>query len=239
MSARLCDPAKLGNPKVSELWTPLWEAQRTEALADLAAAGLTVEQRVDLQSVVDDKSESPVAAALAIDFLLRSGDLDHLHDWPRNLANWFMWLPDGPVLWAETLLRRREIQTGAPAPDLSGLAAEDLERVAQGFLIERTAFEALRYFVQLADRGVPLLARSLVLALRQAVLWREVQRAAIFPPPDAGRLAQALDTVERAGRYAVSGGGFARFVSADATMTPALVFGRPQERAAAPIAGMA
>jgi hypothetical protein len=49
ISARLCDPTKLGHPKVSELWTPLWEAQRTEALADLASAGMTVEQRVDLR----------------------------------------------------------------------------------------------------------------------------------------------------------------------------------------------
>jgi hypothetical protein len=73
-----------------------------------------------------------------------------LLDWPRNLANWFEWLPDGPVLWVETLLRRREIQTGARAPDVSELMAEDRARVFQEFLVERTMLEALQYFVKAA-----------------------------------------------------------------------------------------
>jgi hypothetical protein len=235
MSARLCDPAKLGDPGAAFVWTPVWDAQRTEALADLASAGRMIEQRLNLRSVVDDKSESPVAAAFAVNYLLRSGDLDYLQDWPRNLANWFEWLPDGAILWAETLLRRREIQMGA-APDVSAVTAKDRARILQGFLVEPGAFEALRYFVKLAERGVPLLASSLVLALQQAAVWREVQKAGIFPPPDASRLAQALDNVERARRYAVSGGGFARFVSVDGTLTPQLVFGA-RERLAARMAG--
>jgi hypothetical protein len=77
---------------------------RIEAFADLASAGRTVEQLLSLQAVVDEKSESPVAAAFAVNYLLRSGALEYLRDWPRNLANWFAWLPDDPVLWAETLI---------------------------------------------------------------------------------------------------------------------------------------
>jgi hypothetical protein len=236
MSARLCDPAKLAHLKVFELWAPLWEAQRTEALADLASAGRTVEQRLDLRSVVDDKSESPVAAALAINYLLRSGDVGYLLDWPRNLANWFEWLPDGPVLWAETLLRLHEIQTGAAAPDVSGCARDDRERALQGFLVNRGPFEALEYFLKLAERGAPLLASSLAIALRQAVFWRQVHDAGVLPHLEHDRLAQALEKIQRAGRYAVSGGGFARFVSPDGMMSPQLVFGPRRRRTAARVA---
>ena len=80
---------------------------------------------------VSYKSESPVAAALAINYLIRSGDLDYLLDWPRNLANWFEWLPDGPILWAETLLRRQEIQKSAAAPDASADIRDDRARLYQ------------------------------------------------------------------------------------------------------------
>ena len=32
---------------------------------------------------------------------LRLGQLDRLHHWPRNLADWFPWLPDGAVIAGE------------------------------------------------------------------------------------------------------------------------------------------
>jgi hypothetical protein len=232
MSARLCDPAKLQDAIATALWTPLWEAQRTEALANLALAGRTVEQRVDLQWVVDEKSESAVAAAFAVNYLLRSGDLEYLRDWPRNLANRFEWLPDGPVLWAETLLRRHEIQTGA-APYASVDVADTRVRALQALLADPAVREALEYFVKLAERGAPLLAGSLAIALRQAVFWRQVRDASLRLPLDHSRLVQALENVDRAGSYAVSGSGFARFVSPDATISPELVLG-PRRRQGTP-----
>jgi len=42
-----------------------------------------------------------VAAALGGYALLRAGQLDRLHHWPRNLADWFPWLPDGAVIAGE------------------------------------------------------------------------------------------------------------------------------------------
>jgi hypothetical protein len=109
--------------------------------------------------------------------------------------------------------------------------------VLTGFLVDPVAVEALRYFVTVVDRGAPLLASSLAIALRQAVLWREVYNAGLLGGIDAYRLAQALDNVERAGRYAVSGGGFARFVSPDATISPELVLG-VRKRRTVPMAAM-
>ena len=91
--------------------------------------------------------------------------------------------------------------------------------------MEPTAPEALQYFVKLAERGAPLLSSSLQIALRQAVLWGAVHETGILPPLDADRLGQALEYVNRAGLYASSGGSVARFVSADAMITPELVLG--------------
>ena len=105
LSARIADPSETTTP-MPVTWSALWLAQRTEAFSDLASAGRSIGDFVLLENILDDKTSSPVAAAIAAATLLRCGALDYLHDWPRNLANWFEWLPDGPVLWAETLIRR-------------------------------------------------------------------------------------------------------------------------------------
>jgi hypothetical protein len=52
------------------------------------------------------KVSNPIGAALGGYALLRLNDLERLHDWPDNLAQWFDWLPDGAVIAAETAARR-------------------------------------------------------------------------------------------------------------------------------------
>jgi hypothetical protein len=47
------------------------------------------------------KRDDPVAAAAGAFVLLRLGALERLHDWTQNLCNWFPWLPDGLVAYAE------------------------------------------------------------------------------------------------------------------------------------------
>ena len=60
-----------------------------------------------LEQMVRSKLDSPLAATIAALILLRAHRLDLLHDWPRNLANWIQALPDGPVIWAEQVLREQ------------------------------------------------------------------------------------------------------------------------------------
>ncbi|WP_162256426.1 caspase family protein [Sphingomonas sp. Root710] len=209
MSARLADPAG-AEVYLPSSWQTLFEAQRIEAFADLASAARPIEQLADLQDVVSGKRESPVAAAFATNLLLRAGAIDYLHDWPRNLAEWFPWLADGPVLWAETLLRRREgdeLDLGQP-------------------VIE----EALRYFTMLSDRGAPLVAHSLGLALRQADLWRPFVENDALDGGKQSNLRAALEYVDRAGRFAQSSVGFSRFVGAGVETHPDHVLGRGRYR---------
>jgi len=112
MTARLAPPTAL-DPNlfvagVEEIWGPLWEVQRVEVLTDLSRAGHAAETLGVLEVALREKAQSPVAAAIGAALLLRASNLDRLHDWPKNLANRFPWLPDGPILWAETLIRRDE-----------------------------------------------------------------------------------------------------------------------------------
>ncbi|WP_315725802.1 MULTISPECIES: caspase family protein [unclassified Bradyrhizobium] len=209
--------ARLGEPRDNDVagkmfWRPLWELQRIEAFSDLAAAGLKIRGLDDLLDIVVRKVESPVAAAIAMSLLLRSGNLDVLKDWPRNLASWFPWLPDGSILWAETLLRRAE---GRP-----------VDPKAQEKDQEKAQEEAFSYFVKSATQGPPLLTPSLRMAITQMQMWRS--RLKPDDPksddPKAAALAGASRVIETAARHLVSGSlfaSFARIVSADPPM-PAL-----------------
>jgi hypothetical protein len=53
------------------------------------------------EHLLEAKMADPFGAALGGYALLRSGQLDRLHHWPRNLADWFPWLPDGAVIAGE------------------------------------------------------------------------------------------------------------------------------------------
>ena len=210
MSARLADPTPFNERNswehMPDSWTTLFEAQKTEAFADLASAARPIEEQFDrLQQILSAKRESPIAAAFATNLLLRAGGTAYLQDWPRNLANWFEWLADGPVLWAETLLRQRD--------------SESLD------LVDPKVREALQYFLKLADRGVPTLADTLLFAIRQAALWRESDALDVLTPEEQSNLRTALEYIDRAGQYVVSGMGFAHFMGASADFTPEHVLG--------------
>jgi hypothetical protein len=55
----------------------------------------------DAEQLLEAKMADPFGAALGGYALLRAGQLDRLHHWPRNLADWFPWLPDGAVIAGE------------------------------------------------------------------------------------------------------------------------------------------
>jgi hypothetical protein len=57
------------------------------------------------------KVRAPLAAAVATVLLLKGNQFDRMHDWARNLANWFPTIPDGVVLWTEQC---RRMAAGTP-----------------------------------------------------------------------------------------------------------------------------
>ncbi len=238
MSARLADPKNHFDGDVTRVWRSLWDVQRLEAFFDLGRAGMAVKDLRVLEEALLLKGESPVGAAIATTILLRCGALEFLHDWPRNLAERFAWLPDGPVLWAETLLNRYEKRANEHAvPQHVG----DLVRQRAGndteFILERAKQpeyeEARQFFSKLADRGPPLLAASLAMAARQVPFWRQVMKAGIPSASESYMLAEACEFVERAASSAASGGVFAAFTSPDSQIKPATVLGAQRAKAKA------
>lgn len=237
MSARLGDPAELSSD-VQQVWAALWDVQRTETLSDLGHAGMLARDRAVLENALADKLRSPVAAAIGATVLIRSGALEQLHDWPRNLANWFPWLADGAVLWAETLLRRDDLTSRTnitarpPGVEPKRLLCDhpvDIRR-----LVAKPAYEEARaYFAMLADRGPPLLAGTLVMAVRQEKFFRRVVETQAVTDQAQHDLEAACEVVRRAADYAVSCGTFAAFASRAGELSPYELLGQRQRRAQA------
>ena len=85
---------------VAELW------ERYEVTTAHDALGRKDERL--LENRLQTKRESPLAATVAAIVLLRANRWNRLHDWLRNLANWFPEIPDAAVLWVEQRLRTNE-----------------------------------------------------------------------------------------------------------------------------------
>jgi hypothetical protein len=71
---------------------------------------LLPDQETDLIKIALDKVKVPLPAALALSLLVQHQMDDRVQGWPRNLARWFDWLPDGPSIWLAQALRRPESQ---------------------------------------------------------------------------------------------------------------------------------
>ncbi|WP_298540235.1 hypothetical protein [uncultured Aquimarina sp.] len=51
------------------------------------------------------KISNPTAAAIGGYYLLKTGEIDRLHNWAENLANWMPWMSDGSIIWAWQLIK--------------------------------------------------------------------------------------------------------------------------------------
>jgi len=61
------------------------------------------------------KVADPNSAALGGYHLLRIGELERLHSWPANLANWMSWMSDGPIIRGWQLLHGARPRSGETA----------------------------------------------------------------------------------------------------------------------------
>ncbi|WLE01019.1 caspase family protein (plasmid) [Agrobacterium leguminum] len=213
--------ARLGPPSTDDqIWTQLQDVQNAEILTDLGSAGRMAVRRDILGETLREKRQSPVAAAIAGSILLRSGHLEDLHDWPRNLANWYEWLPDGALLWAEALIRRY------PTGRAQGRRADSVADLAN----TAAYAEARRYFSKLGERGVPLLSANTSLAIGQLPFWRRLLESDSLDAPDKHALARSCAVIESAAEAFISGGLFTGFSQSQRILPPELLLGRRQRR---------
>jgi hypothetical protein len=97
-------------------------SQATSNIDELSRVGAstraTVGQPEDFyresERALAGKVDSPLGAAVAGLVLLKANRFGLMHDWTRNVGNWFPWIPDGVVLWTEQRLRMAPRE---PLPD--------------------------------------------------------------------------------------------------------------------------
>lgn len=139
--------ARLGPSDQNPHYQYLWTLTREADLGSLAQAAARADPD-RLKLATQDKVNGQTAAVAGMLLLARAGRIGDVHDWTRNLMQWFPEIPDGAVLWAESL--RSAIDHGHPAP--FGVTAP----------IEEMASALLR----LGQQGMPFFADSLEFAKR-------------------------------------------------------------------------
>ncbi len=86
-----------------------WKA---EALLSLLKTGAITEARSlmtlkQAEQLLLQKRQDPAAATIGGYYLLRANALARLHNWPKNLADWFPYLPDGAIIYATQLINSK------------------------------------------------------------------------------------------------------------------------------------
>lgn len=98
------------NPLEITIATENWKA---EALLSLLKSGSVKEAQLlislkQAEQLLKDKRIDSSAAAIGGYYLLLSNCFHRLHNWPRNLADWFPFLPDGAVIYATQLVNNKK-----------------------------------------------------------------------------------------------------------------------------------
>ena len=86
-----------------------WTAYTQENLGSAQKIMLAPDAAKDMEKILAEKVSAPLGAAIAGLLMVRARQWPLLHDWLRNLANFFPEIPDGPALWAEQLLTQQPI----------------------------------------------------------------------------------------------------------------------------------
>ena len=175
----------------------LWDQYDTLDLRGAldAARSLTETDAAEFEVALENKMVSPLAAAVAASVLLRARRFDRLHDWVRNLADWFPHLPDGAVLWAQQLRQSRNA---------------DWER------------EALAYLLRLETQSLPLLNPTFETALSLADDLLHSERAR-SDAEARRRLTGVRDRLRHADTFGCAGGLFRVYMAAPGTLSSDLV----------------
>jgi len=114
-------------------------------------------------SLLWDKLEDPFGAAMAGYVLLRTAanprDRQDKEGWMRNLANWFPLIPDGPVIYAASLLRRHPNDDPAHLVEARSYLLEAVARGIPTYTIGlRLLFDTLRSLAEERERDAELAA---------------------------------------------------------------------------------
>lgn len=134
------------------------------------------------------KRVDPTAAAIAGYYLLKSDELQRLHDWTKNLANWIDWMADGAIIHAWFLLKAVRYQGGDPIEAQLKARTLLLEAVERGVPIYTEGLRLLRDGINimcndLADTAARE-AKAIVDAYTQSCDWSAPLTTFLGSEPD-------------------------------------------------------
>jgi hypothetical protein len=176
----------------------LWQTFRDR---DLSAAIAALDMNL-LEELLRDKLQSPLAASVAGVVLLRTGTLWRMHDWARNLSNFFPEWPEGPVLWAKQLSEQHgEVRRYAGS--------------RREFAVESRE-DPLVWLMQVEDRGLPALSELMGAAAE--IVDQHSERALGLTSAERDRFERVRSHLGLASRHFRPGGLFTGFHAADALM---------------------
>lgn len=99
------------------------------------------------------KTRDAAAAAVGGYYLLRTEDLERLHDWAEHLAEWFPRMSDGPIIRAWQIIAEYRNRKDAGSPEALEEARDRLlQAVQRGFPIYTEGLRLLRDGLLLFDR---------------------------------------------------------------------------------------
>lgn len=133
---------------------------KSEALLTLLTRGgidkaKTLTNAIEAEQLLYDKQRDATAAAIGGYFLLKIGALDRLHDWAKNLANWFPWLPDGAIIYAWQMIRQNE--QDRYMDDIRNYLIQASKKIpvyTEGLRLLIEAFRQLSYITERKDQEV-------------------------------------------------------------------------------------
>jgi len=102
-------PEGFGHPVDVILSTDDWNMESLLTLmqrGDTGKAAQFVSESTLAEDMLNKKLANPYRAAVGGYYLLQVQDFERLHNWTRNLADWFEWLADGPVIHAWQLMEQ-------------------------------------------------------------------------------------------------------------------------------------
>ena len=106
---------------------------KAQSLLSLISAGDINKARTlitvnEAEQLLFQKMVDPASAAIGGYYLLKTGELERMHDWAKNLANRFEWFPDGLVLYAWQLIQDKNQTEGISNNTIKKLLLEVVRR---------------------------------------------------------------------------------------------------------------
>lgn len=135
----------------------------------------------DAEELLREKRSDPIAAAIGGYFLLKTKELNHLHDWANNLANWFEWLPDGSIIHAWQMILNKEDNTREITDRFLEAVSRGIPVFTEGLRLLYEGLTMLTYDLEHDNQAVEIALKKVKFIMEVADLSKEYTTIVAHP----------------------------------------------------------